>query len=164
MLSKSMQNAINEQIKNELFSSYLYLSMAAHFEAENLPGFANWMKVQSKEEAEHAMKFFEYVYDRGGRVTLKAIDQPQTTFKTPLDIFKLVLEHERKVSAMIHKLYELALKENDYPSQVRLQWFINEQVEEEKNGETIIEQLKMVGDSSAALMIADRQFAARKKE
>jgi ferritin len=164
MLSKSMQNAINEQIKNEMFSAYLYLSMAAHFEAENLPGFANWMKVQSKEEVEHAMKFFEYVYDRGGRVTLKAIDQPQTTFKTPLDIFKQVLEHERKVTAMIHKLYELALKENDYPSQVMLQWFIKEQVEEEKNGETIIEQLKMVGDSSAALMMADRQFAARKKD
>jgi ferritin len=164
MISVSMQNAINEQIKNEMFSAYLYLSMAAHFEAENLPGFANWMKVQSKEEVEHAMKFFEYVYDRGGRVTLKAIDQPQTTFEAPLDIFKQVLEHERKVTAMIHKLYELALKENDYPSQVMLQWFIKEQVEEEKNGETIIEQLKMVGDSSAALMMADRQFAARKED
>lgn len=159
-----MQNAINEQIKNEMFSAYLYLSMAAHFEAENLPGFANWMKVQSKEEVEHAMKFFEYIYDRGGRVTLKAIDEPQTAFKAPLEVFKQVLEHERKITAMIHKLYELALKENDYPSQVMLQWFIKEQVEEEKNGETIIEQLKMVGDSSAALMMADRQFAARNKD
>jgi ferritin len=164
MLSKSMQNAINEQIKNELFSSYLYLSMAAHFEAENLPGFANWMKVQSKEEAEHAMKFYEYIYDRGGRVTLKGIDQPQTSFKTPIEVFKQVLEHERKVTAMIHKLYELALKESDYPSQVMLQWYIKEQVEEEKNAGTIIEQLKMAGDSSAALMMADRQFAMRKAD
>ena len=164
MISKSIQDAINEQIKNELFSSYLYLSMAAHFESTNLPGFAHWMKIQATEEVKHAMKFFEYVFERGGKVTLKPIDQPQSDFKSPLEIFKMAHKHELKVTAMIHKLYELALKENDYPSQVMLQWFIKEQVEEEKSAEGIVEQLKMAGESSAALLMADRQFAMRKAD
>ena len=164
MLSKAVQDAINEQIKNELYSSYLYLSMAAHFESTNLPGFGHWMKIQAMEEVKHAMKFFEYVFERGGKVMLKAIDQPPSDFKSPLEIFKSAHKHEQKVTAMIHKLYELALKENDYPSQVMLQWFIKEQVEEEKNAEGIVEQLKMAGDSSAALLMADRQFAARKSD
>ncbi len=164
MLAKSVQDAINEQIKNELYSSYLYLSMAAHFESTNLSGFAHWMKIQATEEVKHAMKFFEYVFERGGKVTLKAIDQPPADFKSPLEIFKSAHKHEQKVTAMIHKLYELALKENDYPTQVMLQWFIKEQVEEEKNAEGIVEQLKMAGESSAALLMADRQFAARKAD
>ncbi len=162
MVSKPVQDAMNEQIKNELYSAYLYLSMAAHFESTNLPGFAHWMKIQASEEVKHAMKFFEYIYERGGKVTLKAIEQPPATFKTPLDSFTTAYKHEQKVTAMIHKLYELTLKENDYPSQVMLQWFIKEQVEEEKSAESIIEQLKMAGDSSAALLMADRQFAERK--
>jgi ferritin len=162
MLSKAMQDAINEQIKNELYSAYIYLSMAAHFESSNLPGFAHWMKIQASEEAKHAMKFFDYVFERGGKVTLKAIDQPPANFKTPVEIFTMAYKHEQKVTAMIHKLYELALKESDYPSQVMLQWYIKEQVEEEKSAEGIVEQLKMAGDSSAALLMADRQFAARK--
>jgi ferritin len=161
MLSKPVQDAINEQIKNELYSAYLYLSMAVHFESSNLPGFAHWMKIQASEEVKHAMKFFDYIFERGGKVMLKAIDQPPAEFKAPVDIFKMAHEHEKKVTAMIHKLYELALKENDYPSQVMLQWFIKEQVEEEKSAEGIVEQLKMAGDSSAALLMADRQFAAR---
>ncbi|HEY6951460.1 MAG TPA: ferritin [Bacteroidota bacterium] len=164
MLSKSVQDAINEQIKNELYSGYLYLAVAAHFESTNLPGFAHWMKIQATEEVKHAMKFFEYVNERGGKVTLKAIEQPPVDFKSPLDVFKMAHKHEQKVTGMIHKLYELALKENDYPSQVMLQWFIKEQVEEEKNAENIVEQLKMAGDSSAALLMADRQFAARKAD
>lgn len=162
MLGKPVQDAMNEQIKNELYSGYLYLSMAAHFESTNLPGFAHWMKFQATEEVKHAMKFFEYINERGGTVSLKAIDQPAADFKTPLDMFKMAHKHEQKVTAMIHKLYELSLKENDYPSQVMLQWFIKEQVEEEKNAESIVEQLKMAGDSSAALLMADRQFAQRK--
>lgn len=161
MLSKPVQDAMNEQIKNEMYSAYLYLSMAAHFESTNLPGFAHWMKIQATEEVKHAMKFFEYINERGGKVTLKAIDQPTTDFKAPLDIFKMAHKHEQKVTSMIHKLYELSLKENDYPSQVMLQWFIKEQVEEEKSAEGIVEQLKMAGDSSSALLMADRQFAAR---
>lgn len=164
MLSKPIQDAMNEQIKNELYSAYLYLSMAAHFESTNLPGFAHWMKIQATEEIKHGMKFFEYINERGGKVTLKTIEQPPLEFKTPLDIFKMASKHEQKVTGTIHKLYELALKENDYPSQVMLQWFIKEQVEEEKSAESIIEQLKMAGDSSAALLMADRQFAARKSD
>ncbi len=164
MLSKPVQDAMNEQIKNELYSAYLYLSMAAHFESTNLPGFAHWMKIQATEEVKHSMKFFGYIHERGGKVTLKAIEQPPVEFKTPLDIFKMAYKHEQKVTAMIHKMYELSLKENDYPSQVMLQWFVKEQVEEEKSAETIIEQLKMAGDSSAALLMADRQFAERKAD
>ena len=155
---------MNEQIKNELYSAYLYLSMAAHFESTNLPGFAHWMKIQATEEVKHSMKFFEYINERGGKVTLKAIDQPVADFKTPLDVFTMAFKHEQKVTGMIHKLYELALKENDYPSQIMLQWFVKEQVEEEKSAENIIEQLKMAGDSSAALLMADRQFAQRKAD
>ncbi len=162
MLSKPVQDAMNEQIRNELYSAYLYLSMAAHFESVNLPGFAHWMKIQATEEVKHGMKFFEYINERGGKVALRAIDQPPVDFKTPLDIFKMAYEHEQKVTAMIHRLYELSLKESDYPSQVMLQWFVKEQVEEEKTAGSIIEQLKMAGDSSAALLMADRQFAERK--
>ena len=162
MISKKMIDAINDQIQHELYSSYLYLSMAAHFEAENLPGFAKWMKVQTDEEREHAMKFFEYLYERGASVTLKAIQQPPTKFKKPLDIFNQVLEHERKVTALIEKLYELALKEKDYGTHVMLHWFITEQVEEEKNDMEIISQLEMAGDSPAMLMMLDRKLGERK--
>jgi ferritin len=162
MLSKSLQDAINEQINLELSSAYAYLSMAAHFEGENLGGFAKWMRVQFQEETGHAMKFFKYVYDRGGKVILKAISQPVTKFKTPLDVFILVLQHEQKVTASINKLYELAAKEKDYASQTFLQWYVNEQVEEEKNATDIINMLKMVGDTSISLMMVDRQLGERK--
>jgi ferritin len=106
MLSKFLQDAINEQINFEFASAYLYLSMSAHFEGENLDGFAHWMRVQYQEETTHALKMFKYVYDRGGKVTLKAISQPAAKFKTPLDVFHQVLEHEQKVTSLIHKLYE----------------------------------------------------------
>jgi ferritin len=161
-LSKTVQDAINEQINFELSSAYLYLSMSTHFEAENLGGCANWMRVQYKEETEHAMKFYKYVFDRGGVVILKAIPQPQTKFKSPLEVFNQVLEHEQKVTAAINKLYELSVKEKDYPTQGLLQWFIKEQVEEEKNATDIINMLEMVGDSPISLMMADRQLGARK--
>jgi len=162
MISKKMVDAINDQIQHELYSSYLYLSMAAHFDAENLAGFSNWMKVQTNEEREHAMKFYEYLYERGASVTLKAIQQPPTKFKKPLDVFHQVLEHEQKVTSLIEKLYELALKEKDYGTQVMLQWFITEQVEEEKNVMEIISQLEMAGDSPAMLMMLDRKLGERK--
>ena len=162
MLSKIMQDAINEQINQEMYSSYLYLAMATHFINQNLPGFANWMNVQSREEWSHAMKFYSYIFDRGGNVALKAIAQPPTKFKSPLDVFKQVLEHEQKITKLINKLYDLSIKEKDYPSQVMLQWFINEQVEEEKNDTEIINQLEMVGDSPAMLMMMDRRLAERK--
>lgn len=164
MFSKTLQDAINAQINHELYSAYLYLSMAAHFESKNLPGFARWMYIQNQEETKHAMKFYKYIYDRAGAVTLKAIAQPPTKFKAPLEVIEEVLEHEQKVTGLINKLYELALKEKDYPTQSMLQWFINEQVEEEKSAAEIIAMLKMIGDSPVSLMMADKQVGARKGE
>jgi ferritin len=164
MLSKTLQDAINTQINHELYSAYLYLSMAAHFESKNLPGFARWMHIQNLEETKHAMKFYRYIYDRGGVVTLIAIAQPPTKFKTPLEIFEEVLEHERKVTGLINNLYELALKEQDYPTQSMLKWFIDEQVEEEKSAAEIIAMLQMIGDSPVSLIMADQQLGARKDE
>jgi ferritin len=161
MLSKVVEDAINEQIKNELYSAYLYLAMSAHFEVANLPGFAHWMRLQSQEEVEHAMKFFDYVNERGGRVVLQVIDQPPVEFKLPLDIFQQALEHEQKVTGMINNLYALAVKENDYPTQVMLQWFIEEQVEEEKSAGDVVEQLRMIGDHTQGLFMLDRQLGAR---
>ena len=161
MLSKTMMKALNEQINHELYSSYLYLSMAAYCEAANLPGFAQWMKVQSGEETKHGMKIYNYVNDRDGKVILQAIDQPPTDFKSPIDMFTKAYQHEQKVSGLITKLYELAVKENDYPTQMMLQWFITEQVEEEKTANDIVEQLKMIGDVPVSLMMMDRQLGAR---
>jgi ferritin len=161
MLGKKMQDAINEQIKNELYSGYLYLAMAAYAEEQNLPGFAHWMKTQCQEEVEHAMKFFDFVVERGGRVELKAIDQPPVEFASPVALFELTLEHEKKVTGLIHDLYELALAEKDYPSQVLLQWYIEEQVEEESHATQILETLKRTGDKGQALVMMDRALAKR---
>jgi ferritin len=161
MINKTVQDAINEQIKNELYSAYLYLSMSAYFESINLPGFTNWMKVQATEEQGHAMKFFEYVFERGGRVQLKAIDQPPFEWASPMAAFQQALEHEQKVTAMIHSLYALALKENDYATQFMLQWFITEQVEEEKNAAAIIEQLKMIAAHETAILMLDHDLGKR---
>lgn len=161
MLSKAMQDAINEQIKKEFASAYLYLAMSAHCEAVNLPGCAHWLRIQSQEEVGHGMKLFGLVNDRGGRVTLHAIEQPPAKFKSLLDIFEQTLEHERKVTESIHKLYALAVRESDYPTQAMLQWFITEQVEEEKRAHQLVEELKLAGHEGAALLFFDRQLAAR---
>ena len=161
MLNKKVQDAINTQIKNELYSSYLYLSMAAHYEAANLPGFASWMRVQSQEEVTHAMKFYDYVNDRGGRVTLYAIDQPPSEWKSSLELFQQVLEHEQKVTGMINQLYELALAEKDFPTQVMLQWFITEQAEEEKNASFVVAELKMIEERGTSILFLDKQLGKR---
>lgn len=163
MLTKKIQDALNQQINHELFSSYLYLSMSAHFESVNLSGFARWMKVQSEEETEHGMKFFHYVNERGGKVVLEAIAKPAADYKTPVDVMKKVLEHEKKVTGTIEALYELSMKEKDYPTQVMLHWFIKEQVEEEKNASDIIEMLKNIGDAPAGLAMLDSRLGARAK-
>jgi len=164
MLSKKLQDALNEQIGHEIYSAYTYLSMVAHFEAENLHGFAHWMRLQRLEELEHAMKIFDFVIDRGGRVELQALDKPPSGFKSPLDVFQKALAHERRVTGLIHKLYELAVKENDYPAQVMLHWFIEEQVEEEKIATEVVEHLKMIGDSAVGLLVLDRKLGERKAE
>lgn len=161
MLSKTMQTALNDQINHEFFASYLYLSMAAYFDQANYLGFAHWMRLQSQEEYGHAMKIFSFINDRDGQVELKTIQQPPTTFTSPLEIFSLALEHEQKVTGLIHSLYDLAVKEKDYATQVMLHYFVEEQVEEEKTALSIVDQLKMIGDTPAAMLMLDRQLASR---
>jgi ferritin len=164
LIGKVVEEAMNEQIKNEIFSAYQYLSMAAYCESENLPGFAQWMRAQSQEETVHAMKFYDFILDRNGRVVLRGIDGPVVEFGSPLEVFEQALEHEKKVTAMIHDLYGLAVRENDYASQTFLQWFVTEQVEEEKNAGHVVETLKMVGDKSEALFLLDRELGQRRVE
>jgi ferritin len=161
MLAKAVQDAMNEQSNTEFYSAYQYLSMAAYCESVNLPGFAHWMQIQAREEVEHAMKFYNFILDRGGRVLLQAIDQPVIEFGSPLEVFEQALEHEQKVTATINELYALAAEENDYASQAFLQWFVTEQVEEEKNAGDVVETLKMVGDKSEALFLLDRELGSR---
>jgi ferritin len=161
MLSSSLQAAFNDQINKELYSAYLYLGMSAWCESANLPGAAHWMKTQAREEQGHALKLYEFVVDRNGSVTLEAIAKPPQEYASLLDLFEQVLEHERRVTALINELYKAALTESDYPAQVILQWFINEQVEEEKNATMVVETLKMVGTQGASLFMADRQLGAR---
>lgn len=161
MIGKAVQDAINEQINKELYSSYLYLSMAAYFEDKNLPGFAKWMHVQEGEEREHAMKLYDFLVDRGGRIALKAIAAPEADWKSALDLFKQVAAHEAAVTASIHSLYELALKEKDYPAQAMLQWFITEQVEEEKNAAEILANLKLIEERGTAVLMLDNRLAKR---
>lgn len=160
-ISKTMQDAINEQIKNEYYSAYLYLSMSGYFESMNMPGSAKWMRTQHDEELTHALKMFDFVNDRGGRVALKSIDQPATDFASPLAVWEMVLEHERKVTSLIYKIYEQAVKESDYATQTFLAWFINEQVEEEKNASLMLERFKQAGTSPASLLLFDGHFTKR---
>jgi ferritin len=163
MISNALQTAFNDQIQKELYSSYLYLAMAAHFEAVNLPGFASWMKKQSEEERSHGMRLWEHLSDRGGKVELKAIGQPPASFGKPLEVLAQVLDHEQKITASIHALYALALKEGDVAAQIGLQWFVNEQVEEEKHVTDLIEQLKMSGDQAFAILFMDKHVLGSRK-
>lgn len=162
MLSPTLQEGFNAQIQKEFYSSYLYLAMAAHFEAVNLPGFASWMKKQSEEERSHGMRLWDYVYDRGGRVELRALEQPPSSFGKPSEVMCQVLDHEQKVTASINALFALAVKEGDVAAQIFLQWFVNEQVEEEKNVNVLIEQLKMSGDQSFGVLFMDTHVLGKR--
>lgn len=164
MLNKPVLDAMNAQITAEMYSAYMYLSMAAYFESANLSGFANWMRVQFQEEQAHAMKFYEYILDRDGKVALQAIAQPPVDFASPLDVFQKTLEHEQKVTALINSIYEVATKQNDVASQVFLHWFINEQVEEEKNASQILDILTKIGSSVGSLYQLDHQLGKRSAE
>lgn len=164
MISDALRDEINEQIKYELYSAYMYLAMSAWCSDRNLDGFAHWMRLQAQEEVEHAMRFYEYLLERGARVELQAIDEPPKDYGTPLAVMEKSLEHEKFVSSRIHGLYELAQKEGDYPVQVMLQWFITEQVEEEDSIGTIVDRMKMFGFEGPALMILDSQLGARAPE
>jgi ferritin len=155
---------MNDQIQAELYSSYLYLSMSAYYESRNLPGFANWMRLQAEEETAHGMKFYDHIIDRGGRVQLQAIEAPPVDFEDPLTAFKMAYEHERLVTARIHKLYKLAIEEHDFPAQSLLTWFVDEQVEEEKSTLEVVEQLEMVADHKMGLFMVDRELGRRQPE
>ena len=161
-MNESVQSAIADQIREELYSAYFYLSAASYFESVSLNGFAAWMRQQSQEEITHAMKFFDFVHDRGSRVVLQAIPQPPYEFAAPLDAFNQALAHERKVTARINELYALTVREQDYAAQILLQWFITEQVEEEKTTGHLVEELRMVGDNSSALLLLNNSAAARR--
>ncbi len=163
MPTKDLAAALNVHLNKELYSAYSYLAMAAYFEQTNFPGFASWMDAQSKEEYVHAMKFWRHLYDTGSHVTLLAIEQPRSDYSSPLDAFEQALKAEQEVTATIHDLYGRAVTEKDYPAQVFLQWFITEQVEEEKTAMQIVDTLKMNGDSPAGLLIIDRELGSRDK-
>jgi len=161
MLSKRMEEALNQQVNAELYSSYLYLSMSAYFESINLKGFANWMKVQAQEELLHAMKIYDFINERGGRVTLTSIDAPPTEWDSPLAAFEGVYEHECKVTGLINDLVNLALEEKDHASHIFLQWFVTEQVEEEASADEIVQRLKLMGDARGGLFMLDRELGQR---
>jgi len=161
MISKKMEKALNEQVNAELFSAYLYLSMEAYFKSLNLNGFANWMRVQTQEEISHAMKIYGFIDERGGRITLKAIDGPQTKWDSPLAVFKEIYKHEQKVTSMINNLVNLAIEEKDHATNTFLQWFVNEQVEEEASADQVIQQLKMMEKAPGGMFMLDRELAQR---
>jgi len=161
MLSKRMTQALNEQINKEIYSAYLYLSMSAYSTFIGLKGFANWFMVQYQEEMTHAMKIYDYINDQGGQVKLLAIEQPPTEFGSPLEMFEKTLEHEKFVTKRINDLVDLAIKEKDHASNIFLQWFVTEQIEEEANDNEIISKLKLVGKEGNGLFMIDKELAAR---
>ena len=161
MIGKRMQDAMNEQIKHELESAYLYLSMVAYFHSESLDGMAQWMTVQAQEELAHAMKFFNHIDERDGRVELKALSQPQKEWASPLEAFKAAHEHERFITGKINDLVKLAAEEGDHAASILLQWFVTEQVEEESSVHKVVELLKRIGDSGHGLIMADRELGTR---
>ncbi len=161
MITQKMEQALNGQLNAEFYSAYLYLSMAAYFESTDLPGFGNWMRIQFAEEQFHAMKLFNYIMERGGRATLKAIDAPPGEWKSPLDVFEDTLAHEQKVTGLINDLVYLARDERDNASEIFLQWYVTEQVEEEDNASTLIGQLKLIKDSPQALFLMDKDLSQR---
>ena len=163
-LGKPVQDAMNAQIQKELASAYLYLAMAAWFSEASLNGFAHWMRVQGREEMGHALKFFDYLHDRNGHVALEAIGKPAATWASPLAAFEAARQHEESVSASIRALYDLAVQEKDYASHPFLEWFLTEQVEEEKTSTQIVESLKLAGDHPGAILMLDRELGGRGPE
>jgi ferritin len=161
MIEKKMCDLMNEQIKNELESYYIYLSMVAYFHSGNLDGMAHWMRCQAHEEMIHAMKFFDHIIDRGGTVTLLNLTQIKTTWKSPLEAWQDTLEHEKFITAKIHDLVKLSRKENDIASDTLLNWFSKEQIEEESNAEKVLRQMEMIGDSKQGIYLLDRDLATR---
>jgi len=161
MIGKKLNDAMNEQIKNELESYYIYLSMAAWLHSKALDGMGHWMRVQAHEEMLHAMKFFNHLIDRGGKVALKDLKQLKVQWKSPLEVFQDALEHEKFISKKINDLMSIARQEKEYASEPLLAWFTDEQIEEESNANKITEQLEMIGTDKSGLLMLDRELAAR---
>jgi ferritin len=161
MIKEKMQDALNRQLNAEMYSSYLYLSMAAFFESTSLKGFANWMTVQAQEELMHAMKFYTYIIESGGRIKLATIEAPPTQWDSPLSVFEHVYKHEQKVTALIHDLVDLSIGEKDHATNNFLQWFVSEQVEEEASADGVLQKVKLAGDHSGSLFMIDNELGQR---
>jgi ferritin len=161
MLSDRLLNALNEQVNYEFYSEYTYMAMAAYCEYEDLKGFANFFKVQAAEERFHAMKFFDYIYQMGGRVTFKSMPEPKNEFDGIIPVFSEGLEHEQEVTKRIYNLADIASEEREHATISLLKWFIDEQVEEEDNFNNLIKKLKRIGNNSAALYMLDDELALR---
>ncbi|HUG40950.1 MAG TPA: ferritin [Longimicrobiales bacterium] len=163
-MDATVKSLINDQIGHEFYAAYLYLAMSAHFETHGYGGFAKWFRMQSREESGHAMRLFDYLVERGEEIELRHIDQPAKGFGTPQEAFRAALDHERRVTAQINRLYEAARYADDYPTLIMLQWFIQEQVEEEQSTGRAVEQLDMAGENRAALLMLDTRFGERSAE
>ncbi|MCJ7729227.1 MAG: ferritin [Sedimentisphaerales bacterium] len=161
MISKKMRDALNSQVNAELYSAYLYLAMEAYFQSVNLPGFAKWMRAQTQEEVSHAMRIYDFINDRGGRVMLEAIARPTGEWKSPLAVFEAASKHEQKVTGLINDLIEMAIKEKDHATDIFLQWFVTEQVEEEKNASEIVAKLQVLKDSAGSMYMLDKELGKR---
>ena len=161
MINKKMENAINKQINWELYSSYLYLSMSAYFESTNLKGFSSWMRVQAMEEQTHTKRFYDFLTARGGRVILSTIKSPPSDWKSPLSVFENVLEHEQHVTSLINSLIDLSVKLKDHATNSFLQWFVNEQVEEEASADEVVQSLKLNENNPGGLFMIDKDLAQR---
>jgi ferritin len=161
MLSEKIEKVLNGQVNAEMYSAYLYLSMSAYFQSISLSGFASWMKVQAQEEMVHAMKFYDFLNERGGRVTLQQIEAPQIEWDSPLAAFEGVFQHEQKVTGLINDLVELALDKHDHATNIFLQWFVTEQVEEEDSANEVVQKIKLMGDAKGGLFMLDRELGQR---
>ncbi|HPI97422.1 MAG TPA: ferritin [Synergistales bacterium] len=164
MIGPNIEKAINEQINAELFSAYIYKAMSAYFASENLMGMSRWMDIQSEEEMSHAMKFYDYLVERGGRVKLTALEEPPFEWDSPLSVFEAAYEHEQYISSRINHLTDLAISEKDHATNIMLQWFVSEQVEEEAHAEEIVNKLKMISESRHGLYMLDRELGAREAD
>jgi ferritin len=161
MLKQRVADAINAQINAEFYSAYLYLSMSAYFQNQGLPGFANWMRVQFEEEQFHALKFYDYVSERGGRVLLTSFETPKHKWATVVEVFEDVLKHELHVTDLINGLVDISIEEKDHASNSFFKWFVDEQVEEEANVEQILSQLKLINGKGDGILLLDRELATR---
>ena len=161
MLNAKMEKALNAQLNAEFYSAYLYLSMAAYFESTNLAGLANWMRIQFQEEQFHGTRFFDFVLERGGKVSLAAIDEPEKDWDGPVSVFAATLAHEQKVTGLINDLVNLAIAEKDHATNNFLQWFVSEQVEEEASADGVVQKIKLLGDASGGLFMIDQELAQR---